>query len=93
MDPANFPRTADGSSDGAAHFGNEKTATEWAQSSTDTHGVGFKVEVPNGWLQENIDSGSIEVWEGMTEENVEYVIPTELFEEFNTFPSLPWSGR
>ncbi|WP_280725405.1 hypothetical protein [Kitasatospora sp. MAA4] len=89
----NFPRTDDGSYDGAAHFGNEKTASEWAKGSVDTHGTGFRVEVPNEWLRGHIDAGRIEEWEGMTEEHMEYVIPRELFDEFNSFPRFPWSGR
>ncbi|MCM3922257.1 HINT domain-containing protein [Frankia sp. AiPs1] len=88
-----FPRSDDGSYDGAAHFGNEKTATEWAQGSLDTHGVGFQVEVPTSWLRAQIDAGRIEEWEGMTEDHMEYVIPRELFDEFNSFPRSPWSGR
>ncbi|MEV8635112.1 polymorphic toxin-type HINT domain-containing protein [Streptosporangium sp. NPDC051023] len=93
LNHANFPRTDDGSYDGAAHFGNEKTASEWAKGSVDTHGTGFRVDVPNGWLRGHIDAGRIEEWEGMTDEHMEYVIPRELFGEFNSFPRSPWSGR
>ena len=93
LDPNHFPRTSDGSFDGAAHFGNEKTATEWARVSADTHGVGFKVDVPTPWLRRNVNSGRIEAWEGRTEEHMEYAIPGELFGELNSFPRSPWSGR
>ncbi|WP_322780539.1 hypothetical protein [Frankia sp. Cas4] len=94
LDAKNFPRADDGSLDGAAHFGNEKTAMEYAQMHAgDTHGVGFRTDVPTEWLQRNIAAGKIEVWEGLTEDHLEYVIPQELFDEFNVFARLPWSGR
>jgi RHS repeat-associated protein len=93
LNAKHFPRTADGSADGAAHFGNEKTATEWAQSSVDTHGTGFRTEVPTKWLQDHVDAGRILAYEGMTEEHMEYIIPKELFGDLNEFPRFPWSGR
>jgi len=34
LNPERFPRSDDGSFDGAAHFGDEKTATEWARGYT-----------------------------------------------------------
>ncbi|KAA2253340.1 RHS repeat-associated core domain-containing protein [Solihabitans fulvus] len=67
VDPTNFPRSADGSDDGAAHFGNKRLATEWAQSHPDTHDVGFRVDVPTEWLTERVNSGQIEPWDGMIE--------------------------
>ncbi|GAA3651214.1 hypothetical protein GCM10022267_41890 [Lentzea roselyniae] len=93
LNAEHFPRTDDGSFDGAAHFGNEKTATEWARGSVDTHGVGFRIEVPTPWLRDHINAGRIEEWEGMTDEYMEYVIPRELFGELNSFSRFPWSGR
>ncbi len=94
LDAKNFPRTDDGLLDGAAHFGNEKTAMEYAQMHAgETHGVGFRSDVPTEWLQRNIAAGKIEVWEGLTEDHLEYVISRELFDEFNTFSRSPWSGR
>ncbi|MFJ6571052.1 RHS repeat-associated core domain-containing protein [Streptomyces sp. NPDC091292] len=93
LNPEHFPRSDDGSFDGAAHFGNEKTASEWARGSVDTHGVGLKIEVPTMWLQKHVNAGRIEEWEGMTEQHMEYVVPRELFAELNSFPRLPWSGR
>lgn len=29
----------------------------------------------------------------MTDEHMEYVIPRELFDKFNSFSRSPWSGR
>ncbi|MEV0402864.1 DUF6531 domain-containing protein [Actinoallomurus sp. NPDC050550] len=93
LNPDHFPRTPDGSLDGAAHFGNEKVAVDWARMHPDTHGTGFQVDVPDSWLRPRVDSGEIEVWEGFTEEHLEYVIPKELFGEFNAFQRRPWNGQ
>jgi hypothetical protein len=93
LDPALFSRTNEGD-DGAAHFGNEKTATEWArEGGPDTHNVGFRVNVPNEWLERHVAAGTIGRYEGFTEEHLEYAIPKELFEEFNSFPRTRWSGK
>lgn len=46
---------------------------DFAASHSGTHGQGFRV-VPNKWLSEN----NIETWEGMTPDQLEYVIPREL---------------
>jgi hypothetical protein len=88
LHPANFPRTDE--LDGAAHFGNEARVNDFAATHPESHGVGFRIEVPSSWLS----SPGIEIWEGMTENQLEFVIPRELFEELNQFPRFPWSpGR
>jgi RHS repeat-associated protein len=93
LNPDHFPRTEDGSYDGAAHFGNRLTAADWVRMHPDTHGVGFKVDVPDSWLQQRLDAGQMEVWEGFTDEHLEYVVPKELFGEFNAFQRHPWDGE
>jgi len=93
LNEAHFPRSSDGEFDGAAHFGNELTATLWARGSSSTHGVGFKIEVPNAWLRKNIDDGLVEEMGDFMPGQVEYVVYKELFGELNKFPRSPWSGR
>jgi hypothetical protein len=85
LDPANFPRTDE--LDGAARFGNETRVQDFAASHADTHGVGFRVDVPSNWLRIN----EIETQTGMTASQLEYIIPRELFDQFNQFPRFPWS--
>jgi len=88
LHPANFPRTDE--LDGAAHFGNEARVNDFAATHPESHWVGFRTEVPSSWLS----SPGIEIWEGMTENQLEFVIPREMFEELNQFPRFPWSpGR
>jgi hypothetical protein len=88
FDPANFPRADEPEVlDGAAHFGNEARAEDFARSHPDSHGEGMRIEVPDSWL-ENPD---IDQWVGMTPEMIEYVIPSEMFDELNQFPRFPWS--
>ena len=84
LDPANFPRNDE--LDGAAHFGNLARVEDFLISHGETHGVGMRVRVPNAWIR---DSG-IEIWEGIDETMLEYVIPRELFDEFNAFPRSLW---
>ncbi|GAA4733933.1 hypothetical protein [Phytohabitans rumicis] len=93
LNPNHFPGSPGNNPDGSAHFGNKLTATEWAQNHGDTHGVGFGVKVPNDWLNEHVKAGRIDVYDGLTENHLEYIIPKELFEAFNRFPRFPWSGR
>ncbi|MBO0802513.1 MAG: RHS repeat-associated core domain-containing protein, partial [Nocardiopsaceae bacterium] len=88
LDPANFPRTSDGDLDGAARFGNEARVKDFAARHSATHGVGFRVDVPTSWLSRP----EIDTLIGMTEDQLEYVIPRELFGEFNQFPRSPWSS-
>jgi len=85
LDQKNFPRNDE--SDGAAHFGNEARVNDFANSHRGSHGQGFRVEVPTSWLEEN----NIEVWSGMTTDQLEYVIPRELFGQFNNFPRVAWA--
>ena len=47
---------------------------DFAAMHADTHGVGFRVDVPSDWLSAN----NIETWPGMTDDQLEYVIPREL---------------
>ncbi len=89
LNPANFPRTAE--LDGAARFGNEARVQDFAASHSATHDVGFRVDVPTSWLSGNINAGMIDTFPGFTESQIEYVIPRELFGEFNNFPRYPWS--
>jgi hypothetical protein len=84
LDPANFPRTED--LDGAARFGNEARVQDFA-ANNEGYGVGFRVDVLSSWLSAN----GIEPITGMTEDQLEYAIPRELFDEFNQFPRYPWS--
>jgi hypothetical protein len=58
---------------------------------TGTHGNGYKVGVSDSWLQAKEASGEVEVWEGVTPTQKEYVVPRELFEEFNRFPREKWT--
>jgi hypothetical protein len=86
LEPSNFPRTDDGEYDGAAHFGNEARVNDWVENGgSEAAGQGYKVTVPTSWLEENAD-----IYEGMTEDQIEYAIPNEAFEEFNRFPREPW---
>jgi hypothetical protein len=84
LNPSNFPRNEE--LDGAAHFGNQPRVSDFAETHADTHGPGYCVNVPTCWLRDN----NIEIWEGM-DDQLEYVIPSELFDEFNQFPRTPWS--
>ncbi len=84
LDPANFPRNDE--LDGAAHFGNRERVEDFLITHGETHGQGMRVSVPNAW----IESRGIEQWEGIDETMVEYVIPRELFGEFNSFPRSRW---
>ena len=86
LDPANFPRTDDGELDGAAHFGNKSRVLDFAEGHAGTHGTGLRIEVPTAWLE----SPEIQKWPGL-DDQVEYVIPRELFGELNQFPRYPWS--
>jgi hypothetical protein len=85
LNPEHFPLTDE--LDGSAHFGNEARVNDFAANHGGTHGQGFRVTVPNKWLRDN----DIEVWEGMTPDHLEYVIPNHLFDEFNQFPRAPWA--
>jgi hypothetical protein len=85
LDPSNFPRTEE--LDGAAHFGNQARVEDFAETHSNTHGVGMRIEVPNSWLAQP----DIEVWEGRTPDQLEYVIPRERLGELNQFPRFPWS--
>ncbi|BBH68009.1 hypothetical protein ACTI_46940 [Actinoplanes sp. OR16] len=93
LDPANFPRDgdpgfADDGSDGSAYFGNRARVEDFARRNPGTHGHGFVVRVPTVWLRKN----NIEEMEDFSNEGaIEYVIPRELFDEFNSFPRLPWT--
>jgi hypothetical protein len=85
FNPENFPRTDE--LDGAAHFGNEARATDFAESHASTHGPsGLRIDVPGDWLSHP----DIQLWEGMMPDQLEYVIPRELFGELNQFPRFPW---
>ncbi|MBT8228598.1 MAG: hypothetical protein HKP61_17640 [Dactylosporangium sp.] len=85
LNPEHFPLTDE--LDGSAYFGNEARVNDFAANHGGTHGQGFRVTVPNKWLRDN----DIEVWEGMTPDHLEYVIPNHLFGEFNQFPRAPWA--
>jgi hypothetical protein len=89
LDPDHFPSVAANGEEltGAAHFGNDSRVNDFASSHTGTHGQGFKVIVPQKWLEDN----DIEVWQGRTPEQLEFLIPRELIPEFNRFPREPWS--
>ncbi|WP_078862833.1 polymorphic toxin-type HINT domain-containing protein [Streptomyces sp. NRRL F-5123] len=88
LNPAHFPSVGDDGEEltGAAHFGNEARVNDFAAGHGDTHGVGFAVDVPTSWLAER----NIEVWEGRTPEQLEYLIPRDLMGEFNQFAKRPW---
>ncbi len=47
----------------------------------------MRIEVPGSWLSQP----DIEVWQGMTDEQIEYVIPREMISELNEFPRYPWT--
>jgi hypothetical protein len=47
---------------------------------------GFKVTVLNSWVEDN----NIEIWLGRNPEQLAYLIPRELMEEFNEFQREPW---
>jgi hypothetical protein len=81
LDPADFDE-----GDQSAHFGNEERTEDFYNNHSDTHGNGYQVEVPNSWLRDN----NIETWEG-TGDELEYVIPRDLFGEFNQFPRGSWA--
>jgi hypothetical protein len=84
LDPANFPRNDE--LDGAAHFGNLERVEDFLITHGETHGQGMRVSVPNSWIEDR----EIETWEGIDETMVEYVIPRELFGEFNNPPRSRW---
>ncbi|WP_455712983.1 RHS repeat-associated core domain-containing protein [Streptomyces phaeochromogenes] len=90
LNPGRFPRDAE--NDGAAHFGNLQRVVDWLRQHGDTHGPGYRIEVPTEWLNRHTDAGNIEIWDGITEEMKEYVIPRELFDELNQFGRFPWSS-
>ena len=85
LDPRNFPRNDE--LDGSAYFGNKTRVDDFARNNSETHGVGFRVEVPTEWL----NSRQVDVFEGYTTEHLEYSVPVELFHEFNNFPRSPWN--
>ena len=89
LNPEHFPSIGkDGEVlTGAAHFGNEARVNDFAASHLGTHGQGFKVSVPSNWLRQN----NIEIWEGAVPDQLEYLIPRQLFGEFNQFPRAPWT--
>lgn len=87
LDPANFPMTDE--LDGSAHFGNLARVEDFLITHSNSHGVGYRVDVPTRWLRDN----EVLIWEGYGDQ-IEYVIPRELLEDFNQFPRTPWrSGR
>ncbi len=85
LNPANFPRSEE--LDGAAHFGNPARVQDFVATHADTHGVGMRIDVPSSWLSHP----DIQIWEGRTPDQLEYVIPRELFGQLNQFPRFPWS--
>jgi hypothetical protein len=88
LNPDHFPSVGKDGEEltGSAHFGNEERVNDFASSHAVTHGQGFSVEVPNSWIEDN----NIEIWENITPDQLEYLIPRELIPEFNEFPRAPW---
>ncbi|MFD0688592.1 polymorphic toxin-type HINT domain-containing protein [Actinomadura fibrosa] len=89
LNPSHFPSLSESGEEltGAAHFGNEARVNDFATTHSGSHGQGFLVRVPSKWLEEH----NIEIWEGLTEEQIEYLIRRELMHEFNQFPREPWT--
>ena len=55
------------------------------ESHVGTHGVGFRIDAPQDWIDQNA-----EIWEGYADQ-VEYVIHNSQFGELNQFPRSPWT--
>ncbi|MEV6486988.1 RHS repeat-associated core domain-containing protein [Streptomyces sp. NPDC051576] len=89
LDLDRFPRNE--FDDGSAYFGNAERVLDFLRGHTDTHGPGYRIEVPTEWLERHIEAGTINRYPDITPDNIEYVIPRELFEELNTFDRYPWS--
>lgn len=70
----------------AQHVGNVARVRDFTASHVYTHDVGLRVDVPSGWLSAN----NIESFTLLDENQIEYVIPRELFDRFNQFPRYPW---
>jgi hypothetical protein len=88
--PENFPRNDEtGDPDGAAHFGNEARVKDYATMVAPTGRQGLRVDVPTPWLENPL----IDQWPGVDDDQIEYVIPTELFGDLNEFPRNPWNPR
>ncbi|MFV2106053.1 hypothetical protein, partial [Micromonospora sp. LOL_015] len=88
LDPSDFPDFDENgeAATGAAHFGNSARTTDFAVNNPHRAGDGFKVRVPSKWVDEN----NIEIWEGMDDAQLEYLIPRDLISEFNQFPRSRW---
>jgi len=89
LNPDHFPSVGPDGEEltGAAHFGNEARVNDFAAGHAGTHGQGFKVTAPDSWITDN----NIEIWVGRTPDQLEYLIPRDLFGEFNQFPRGPWT--
>ncbi|MEV6299127.1 polymorphic toxin-type HINT domain-containing protein [Actinoplanes sp. NPDC051861] len=88
LDPNDFP-DVDKNGDpatGAAHFGNSARTTDFAVNNPHRAGDGFKVRVPQQWIDDN----DIEIWEGLEDSQLEYLIPRDLIPDFNRFGRTPW---
>jgi hypothetical protein len=91
LDPADFPRNAEGD-DGAAYFGSLERVEDFAQNNHG-YGQGFVVRTPTVWLEKNIERGRIDVYEGVEESQKEYAVQYELFGELNEFDRESWSPK
>ncbi|PWE08635.1 hypothetical protein DD630_18515 [Streptomyces sp. BSE7F] len=89
LNPERFPRNE--LDDGSAYFGNMERVLDFLTGHADTHGPGYRIEVPTDWLERHVAEGNIDRYEGITPDQIEYVIPRELFEELNQFGRFPWS--
>jgi RHS repeat-associated protein len=91
LDARHFPRNVETlDPDGAARFGDEARVRDFAANRTETHDVGFQVTVPNAWLRDS-PIGIRDT--GLRGPQAEYIIPRELFPQFNNFPRDPWDPR
>jgi RHS repeat-associated protein len=89
LNPERFPRND--LDDGSAYFGNMERVLDFLSGHGHSHGPGFRIEVPTDWLERHVAGGVIDRYPGITDDQIEYVIPRELFEELNRFDRFPWS--
>ena len=62
------------------------------KGGSDTHSVGFRVDVPTEWLERHVAAGTIDRYVGFTEEHIEYGIPKGTLQGVQLVPkkSMEW---